>query len=219
VKLSPALLLYAGIFAAGAGCLYLVLEHGCRKQDGPLIVGRVDTVPDTVLVASRPIIKTRFVDRIIIKTVPAKVTVSEGVPDTALALRYARRALAADSIRRAKQRGDSVARQPGPILPPVAGTYDGKHLSLWLTRSDGSLMRATAKLKPRAWFWSGYDAGSDSLPIFRSDRWYTRWARRTPRCGLRSAPVAGLGALADKENRVRGALISGVAALLSCVTD
>ena len=195
------------------------LTRGCGSgRTRPLVEGPVRVIADTVLIASRPQVVTRWRDRIIVKTVPARVAVSEGVPDTAWAMRYARSAIRADSIRRAQARGDSIARLPGPILPPATGHYDGSELTLWLTRSDGSLMRATARLKPRFSFYAGTDAGSDTLPIFQSDRWFVRLARQTVKCAPSVGVIAVLGALVHPNDRVLGAVGIGSAALVGCLS-
>ena len=177
----------------------------------------MDTVADTILVASRPKIVTRWRDRIIVKTVPGRVTMSAGVPDTAWAMRYARAAIRADSIRRSTGLRDSLARAHDPILPPASGRYDGSTLTLWLTRSDGSLMRATAKLKPRWEFFAGTDGGTDTLPLFRSDRWFVRLAREAVHCAPPTGVMAGLGALVYSEDRVLGSLVAGGATLVGCL--
>lgn len=220
----PGLIVLA--LVAGLGfLLYLGLRH---QKDGPVIVGKIDTVPDTVLVASRPKIVTRWRERIVIKTVPAQVTLSEGVPDTAWAMRYARAAIRSDSLRRASSaqsdsarlariHSDSAARQP--ILPPASGTYDGSTLRLYLTRSDGSLMRATAKLKPRFAFFAGTDGGSDTLPRFQSDRWFVRLGRQSVKCAPPVGVMAGLGALVHTEDRLLGAAVTGGATLVGCLTS
>ena len=199
------------------GLIVLVLRGCGAEPDGPLIEGRVDTVPDTIMVASRPKIVTRWRDRIIVKTVPSRVTVSQGYPDTVWAMRYAQAAIRADSLRRMRERGDSVSRGHAPILPPASGRYDGSTLTLWLTRSDGSLMRATAKLKPRWEFFAGTDGGTDTLPLFRSDRWFVRLVRETVKCAPPTGVMAGLGALVHTEDRVLGAVVAGGATLVGCL--
>ncbi len=192
--------------------LALVLVRSCGpRPTQPEIIGKVDTVPDTVIVRSRPRIVVKWRDRIVTKTVPVRVAVSEGTPDTMYALRYALQALAADSARRARIEGHT------PILPPASGTYDGKRLTLWLTRSDGSLMKATANLKPKFSFFAGYDKGSDTLPIFQTDRWFIRLGKQTVKCAPPAAVMAGVGALVHNEDAWLGAAIMGGATLVGCL--
>lgn len=212
----PSHLLIAVVAGLGIA-VALLLRTSCAKVNGPLIEGRVDTVADTILVQSRPQILTKWRDRIVTKQVPVRVVVSQGYPDTAFAMRYARAALASDSARRARASGDSVARLPQAILPTVSGRYSGSTLDLWLTRSDGSLLRATAKLKPRFAFFSGADKGSDTLPIFQSDRAWVRTLRQAGKCAPAAGVVAGVGALVNPQDRALAAIIGGASTLLGCL--
>lgn len=223
------LLVGAVLLGVGAG---LVLRD-CRPDQPPSAEGPVDTLPDTAVVAHRPKPgKPNLTTRILSHRVAPRVAVSAGIPDTSLVRRFAQAVneaeslrVVADSLKQRIAQGDQTAviafnHQPKPkrVLPPVAGKYSGKELTLWLSRSDGSLMRATARLRPRWEFYTGMDAGSDTLPIFTADRWYVRLVRQTVHCAPPAGVMAGVGALVHAENRLLGAAIVGGATLLGCLS-
>ena len=193
------------------------LYFGCRRPEPPGLDGPVRVLPDSVVVKTRPVPVTKWRDRIVIQRVPVQVVVTESVPDTAWAMRYARAAIKADSVRRARAAGDTLAREPRPVLPTVAGRYDGKRFRLWLTRSDGSLLMATQRVRPRWQFFSGFDGGTDTLPIFEQDRVWIWALRQAGKCALPSAAMAGVGALVNQQDRALGALVAGSASLVGCV--
>lgn len=209
------------------GGILLASRTACR-DDTPATEGPIQVVPDKVLERERPKPLTP-VAKVFRRRIPAKVTVTEGRPDTTRIRRFAnlvreRDSLQAvlDSLKKRKAAGDTTAkpelvRMPRPILPPSWGRYDGRHFSWTITQSDGNLKKASVRVRPHFEFYSGIDAGSDTVPVIQGDRWLLAMARRVPGCGLRSAPMAGLGALVDRDDRVRGAIIAGTSALIGCL--
>jgi hypothetical protein len=209
----------------------LLLSRTACREEGPSTDGPVVVRPDSEVVKSRPTPPKSFPEKILRKRVKSKVVVSEGTPDSSYAMRYARAAFEADSLRRVlanerKRRtaGDTSARpdtttKAKRVLPPVVGSYSGKVLRLWLTRSDGSLYVATVRIRPRWQFWSGYDGGTDSVPDFAADRWFVRVVREAVHCAPWVGGAGGLGALVDKDDRVRGAVLAGGAVLLGCLVS
>ena len=227
MRLRPGLVL-AGIVAVVVLCLVVLVRAGCRKDEGPVITG-TDTLPDSTLVKERPKPPATFGQKIVRHRVPSRITVSRGTPDTVRAMLWADAAHEADSLRRlvdSLRRGDSTdqaraSRVPPPkkLLPPVAGRYQGNKLTLWLTRSDGSLLRATAKLRPNFEFYSGQSRETDTFPDFSEDRFWVRALRETAGCLPRAGLVGGAGALVSGEEWKRNGLIAAGAALVGCLAD
>jgi hypothetical protein len=207
----------------------LVLSRLNCRDEGPSTEGPIVVRPDREVVKSRPQPPKTLPEKILRKKIKPTVVVSRGTPDSGYAMRYARAAFEADSLRRVNAElhrrlaaGDTTARPDTTpkvkrVLPPVAGSYTGTVLRLWLTRSDGSLYVATVRIKPHWQFWSGYDRGSDSVPEFSADRWFVRAAREVVHCAPWAAGGSGLGALVDRDHRVRGAVLVGGAVLLGCL--
>jgi hypothetical protein len=164
---------------------------------------------------------------------------SSGTPDTALVRRYAEAVTRSarwkrerDSLIRAARaegdtaRADSIAQAPstdstGNRLPPVAGRYDGKRLVLTLSRADGRILEATAKLAPRWEFAAGQGGASDTVVQWRDDRWWYRQVREAGDCLPESVLLGGgAGALAaggNAKRRLTWAAFGTVAAELVCL--
>lgn len=228
----------AGILLGGLVLIGLVLllarvipDWFGRGPDRPELETQPDTVPDSAVVAARPR-PPRGLGRLTQHTVKPRAQVSRGTPDTVSVQNWLRAVRLADSLRRENARlreriarGDSTLTQGDTIrqlpqtLAPGWGVYDGKKLRLGLTRSDGSVMIATAKLRPKFTWQAGLDSLTDSVPLFVEDRWWLRTGREALQCVPRAAPMAGAGALADRQDRFRGALIGAGAAWLGCMLD
>jgi hypothetical protein len=209
---------------------YVIARLACGPTS-PATDGPVTTVPDTAITADRPKPAMKLPERIFRRRVPPKVQVTAGRPDSTRIRAFAAKVRENDSLRaeiralQARQAaGDTAAdpssvRLPTPVLPPTWGSYDGRTLRWSITRSDGSIMRATARVRPRFDFMAGLTAGTDTIPEVREDRWLTAAAKAVPRCAAKALPFAGGGAIADREDRLRGAVVAGTAALLGCVLD
>lgn len=211
-----------GLVLVIVGGLILLIMRSCATPppSGPALVR-----PDTVVLAGRPVpgpVKwhTKFVER----PVPASSTVTAGTPDTALARKYARAVAAADAyrdtLRAMRARGDTAPPPlpPPAVLPTVAGEYGhtkGDSLILWATRSDGSVMRAAARLRPRFKFTMGMDDAP--VPRFTEDRAWVRTWRQTKHCALPSLVMAVVGAVAAPDQRGTGAAVAGGATLVGCL--
>lgn len=212
----------------------LLLSHAScwgRRPTEPR-VSRVDTVPDKVILQQKPDTAPSLPQRIVKRRVPTHIAVSQGTPDTALARKYA------DAVMAASRWRDSVAKltaarqeshdttplvlppKPRAVLVPAWANYDGSTLTYGLTRSDGSVLVATARVKPRWELYSGQDRFSDSIPIIRADRWFVRYARRAPKCLVKGTVLGGLTALfVGNSDRLAKALIVGGTAAGLCVAD
>lgn len=227
IRPATVLALLLALLALGS---VLLLRSGCRK-DEPQTTGPPTVLPDTVIVKERPKPPTTFGQKIVRHRVPSTISTSAGTPDTGRSGWYADAAHEADSLRHLADslrhevtRGDSTAgaqlarlSRPKRLLPPVAGRYDDKKLTLWLTRSDGSLMVASARLKPRFNFYAGQNAQTDTLPLFDEDRAWIRTLRQVRKCAPPAGVVAGLGALVNLRDRPLGAIIGGGATLIGCL--
>jgi len=237
----------AAVVAVGVivvvGLVWLILRSILGEdRPTPPISAVPDTVADEVLVEAKPDPGRAggIGRRLTTHAVGAeRQRVSRGTPDTALVRRYAQAVADSrrwkaerDSMVRAARaagdsaRADSLERAPstdstGNRLPPVAGKYDGKRLALTLSRADGSILEATAKLAPHWEFSAGQGGASDTLVLWREDRWWARQARELGGCAWRAgAPVAGLAAaVSDAEDRARNAVIGGLVALGACLAD
>ncbi len=215
---------------AGLVLAIWLVARGCAGgPDVPRETPPVAVVPDRVAVRDRPTTAPpKVLERIVSRPVVVVRQVSVGTPDTLRARAYARKVFEAESlrvvIRRLRDAGqmaraDSVLREtPAPILPPVSGRYDGHRLTLWLTQSNGAVMRATARVKPRWSFVAGAGGLSDTLPLVRGDRWWVRQVRELPGCLPATALGAGGGALVA-EDALQGAIVGGVALLVACLSD
>jgi hypothetical protein len=184
--------------------------------------------PDSVVLRQRPTPKPPSgLGRIARHRVPVTRRETAGTPDTANAGRYARRVFEAESLRAVIRRlrahdstgaADRVAATAPPaMLPPVAGTYDGHRLDLWLTRSNGAVMLATVKLRPRWSFVAGAAGLSDTVPLVTEDRWWLRTARHAVHCAPAAAVLALAGALLDSDSPARGAALGGGGGLAACL--
>lgn len=182
--------------------------------------------PDSVVVKERPSTgKPSLGQRLTTHPVAPARIVSAGVPDTARVRAFARKVFEAESLRaelrrlRAEGKDTSAVSQPDAILPPTAGKYDGQRLDLWLSRSDGSVMQATARLRPRFEWTTGAGGLSDSVPQFREDRAWLRALREIEHCALPTGVLAAGGAALNSKDRVLGAAIGAGAGLLGCMAD
>ncbi len=205
--------------------IWLVARGCARSEDVPRETPAVVAVPDRVAVRDRPRpAPPKFIERIVTRPVVVVREVSVGTPDTLRARAYARKVFEAESlravIRRLRAAGDdsTVVAMPAPILPPVSGRYDGRRLTLWLTQSNGAVMRATARVKPRWSFVAGHGGLSDTLPLVRGDRWWVRQVREVPGCLPATALGAGGGALVA-DDALAGAAFGGLALLVACLSD
>jgi hypothetical protein len=207
--------------------LIIILVHGwLGHPEIPVVSPPPDTVSNTQATAHRPSEKPpSLAGRIKTKSVGVAREVSSGTPDTAYARHYARKVFEAESLRavlaRIRREGgdtNTVAVAVG-VLPPVAGRYDGKHLRLWLTESNGRVLKATARLRPHFEFRAGLGGLSDTVPVMREDRWWLRQARETLGCLPAASAVALAGALLDRTHTVRTASVGGVLALAACLSD
>jgi hypothetical protein len=218
----PTLGFFLLLGAAAVGVLFL---RSCdAEDDGPAITGPVTVVPDTVLLPGRPMPgPIRWRDRLVEGTVAGGVAVSEGTPDTSYVRRFTAAAAEAeayrDTLRAMRARGDTnpPPRKPKAILPTVTVKYDGRWARVWATRSDGSLLLDTARIRPTWRVEMGYDRGTDTLPRFVADRWFVRLGRDAWRCKWKVTGSSGLGALADTDQPLRGAMLAGGAALVGCL--
>lgn len=190
----------------------------------PGVVGKVDTIPDTTAMQQRPETTTTLPERIVTRTVKGHVAVSTGTPDTAGARRFADAVARADAYRDTLEamrvRGDTSAPPPKPkaVLPTTWGRYREGLLQLGLTRSDGSVLNATYRVSPRMEWYSGFDSGSDTLPVVRADKWFVRAARQTVKCAPRAAIVGGAGgALSDTKDALNAGLRGAAFTLLGCL--
>lgn len=200
-----------------------------RSPRGPELEDPPETVADTIVEAQVPR-PPKGLGKLTRHPVKIRAQVSAGQPDSAAVRRWLRAVKLVDSLRRSndslRQRaaaGDTTAGgkiQPLPqVLAPGWGKYDGKRLTLGLTRSDGSVMVATAKVRPHFDWKTGLDDLTDSLPFIHEDRWWLRQARELGGCAWRSAPFAAGGAVVDEENPLRGAAIGAGVAVAACMLD
>lgn len=212
----------------GAGVVVVVLVLGLLAQgcptDPPPQPVRVDTVPDTVLVAARPVPQRPTLGQRLTRRQRAPaVTVSQGTPDTALVSRFAALADSArlwrDSIATLTARRDTVTpRPPRPravLLPMVVESKDS--VVVWATRSDGRMLRAAARLRGHWAVTTGFGPASDTIPQFADDAWFVVAAREAWDCKWKVAGAGGAGALLDGDRPLRGAAIAGGLMLLGCV--
>lgn len=191
----------------------------------PGVVGKVDTIPDTTAMQQRPETTTTRLQRIVKRTVKGHVSLSQGTPDTALARKFADAVSEAarwrDSVAKLNAKGDTTTpRPPKPkvILPTTWGHVRDGRLQLGLTRSDGSVLNETVKAAGHIEWYTGYDRGSDTLPVIRADRWFVRAARQTVKCAPRAALLGGgAGAATDTEKPLRGAIRGAVFTLAGCL--
>jgi hypothetical protein len=226
-----------GILISGALAVILLVIavfvfRGCPAKPVPIVIP--DTLPDSTLIQERPTAPHTVIQKITKHQVAPKVTVSRGTPDTSLVRRFAAAVAQADSLRRSYQRlKDSLAQAGEPIPPPpalpsilpsVGGTYtaDGT-FTLWMSKSDGAIMRTTAKLRPNFAFVAGVDHATEKQPAFYEDRWWLRTGRKVVHCGPVTGVMAVGGyALAPKDehgsrNRWSSAAIAGVLTVVGCL--
>lgn len=224
----------------GLIALVVIVIRACdRSSDVPVSDGPVIVAPDSVIAKERPTTARTPIDRILKKRVHPKVIVSEGQPDSSIAERYARLANEAarlrhevDSLKRARAAGDTTAHPERvatakSVLPPASAEFDGKRITLWGVKSDGSDALAKARVGPFRPHWKavmGLDPASDSIPVIDVDRWYTALARQSVKCLPRSLVLGGgIGALSealskdDERDYLRRALAGGGLVLLGCV--
>jgi hypothetical protein len=177
------------------GLIVWVLRGACApERESPS--APADTVAQ---VDSRPGDKPpTIIERIVEVPVPVERIVTRTVPDSAIVRRYSD--LAREYARwRITRQQDSLAglaldSTPAPpsILPPIAGRYDGRRLTLWLTESSGRRMQAPARVRPHFTFRAGLGGASDSVPQIKADRWLVRELREVRQC----APLTALGMIA-----------------------
>jgi hypothetical protein len=207
--------------------LIAYIARGCFA--GPT-VGPV-THSDSVLV-DRPVQgPTKWRTRLVEHTVPAVTGTTTSAPDSLYVRRFvdaARRAAAyKDTVERLRRSGtatdsakaDSVPPPPRPVLPTVSGRYGytkGDSLVVWATMSDGNVMRAAAKLRPRYTFQMGDDSTAYE-PRFTEDRAWVRTARQVKHCAPVTGVGAGTGALVHSDDRLLGAVVVGLSTLVGCL--
>jgi hypothetical protein len=205
---------------------YLALQRACRDDPVPIVTP--DTLPDQVLEEQRPKPPTTLPQKIVKHGVKPRVTTSQGKPDTLLVRRFAAAVALADSLRRSyTSLRDSLeaAGEPAPpppalpsILPAAWGQYrDNGEFTLWMSRSDGAILRATAKLRPNFSFVAGVDQTTTHQPAFYEDRAWVRTLRQLKKCGPPAGVVAGVGAITNADDRLLGAVIAGGATLVGCL--
>jgi hypothetical protein len=212
--------LVLGLAAVILLALGVWLYRGLTSDEPPAIIGQIDTLPDTVITRERPKPPKTFSQKITKHRVPARVTISRGTPDTSLVRRFAAAVALADSLRRSNDSLREAGQPPLPlpsILPSAWGQYDGDRFTIWMSRSDGAVMRATAKLHPRWSFVAGVDKASEKVPIFTEERAWVRTIRQVKKCAPPAGLVAGVGALVNPQDRALGAAIGGIATLIGCL--
>lgn len=203
------------------------IARGCFE--GPSV--RPVTHSDSVVV-DRPVLgPTKWRTRLVEHPVVAATGTTTSAPDTLYVRRFvdaARRAAAyKDTVERLRRRAtaadsakaDSVPSPPRPVLPTVSGRYGytkGDSLVLWATMSDGNVMRAAAKLRPRYTFAMGDDS-TVYEPRFTEDRAWVRTARQVKHCAPVTGVGAGTGALVHSNDRLLGALVVGLSTLVGCL--
>ena len=207
--------------------LALVLVRTCFGPPPVPLLPPVTVKPDSVLIHDRPTVTppTGIGKLARAPVVVLHRTVSAGTPDTAAARRYARLVFQAESLRavvRRLQAHDSASvadtlSHPTAMLPPARGAYDGHRLDLYLTRSDGSIMEASAEVRPHWTFAAGGGAGTDTVPLIVGDRAWVRFARQSGKCALPTAVGAGLGAGFHEADRVAGGIVAGLVTYGACL--
>lgn len=178
-----------------------------------------DTIPDEQVVRERPKPPTSIPQRIAKGSVTPQVVVSRGTPDTLLVRRFAAMVRLADSLRRSNDSLRQIGGRPVPlpsVLPAVWGEYRSDNFRVWFSRSDGSVLRATAKLKPNWSFRSGMDSVSEKMPQFYQDRAWLRTLRQVKKCAPATGVMAGVGALVGQD-RLLTAAVTGGATLVGCL--
>lgn len=214
----PWLLLCAIVFGVAA---WFVFGGSCRQPD-PVINIQPDTIPDEVIVKERPKPPKSIPQKITTQRVKPKKAVSRGTPDTLHIRHFAAVAVLTDSIRRLNDSLQKLGEPPIPlppsILPPAWGQYreDGR-FSLWMSRSDGSVMRTTARLKPNWSFVAGIDPASRREVQFYQDRAWLRTLRQIKKCAPVTGVMTGVGALFSREDRLLAAAIAGGTTLIGCL--
>jgi hypothetical protein len=220
-----------GILISGALAVILLVIavfvfRGCPAKPVPIVIP--DTLPDSTLIQERPTAPHTVIQKITKHQVAPKVTVSRGTPDTSLVRRFAAAVAQADSLRRSYQRlKDSLAQAGEPIPPPpalpsilpsVGGTYtaDGT-FTLWMSKSDGAILRATAKLRPNFAFVAGVDHATELQPAFYEDRAWLRTIRQVKKCAPPTGGGALVGALVNPRDRLLGAAVGGLGVLVGCL--
>jgi len=204
---------FAGIFVLGRSC-------------APLPPPRTTT--DTVSVKEsthgRPPPSTT--PGVIHDTVPLTSVVTREVPDSALVLNYAKLALQfAEYRHRMEQRapGDTTPPPPAPkeVLPPMALSYSGKVLTMWLTPSSGRVARftSTGKLTPKWQVVAGRGGASDTRPLVIEDRPWVQATREVRGCLLPTGVAMALGAVLFPKNALPAAATTGGGALAACLWD
>lgn len=147
-----------------------------RPAPAPVRYERV-TVTDTLLLRGEPEIRTRFVDRIVYRTVPAEqfATAPEaGVSDVAR--------FCAPSVRTAL--ADTTTPEPAPSLLVRSLRYDGRDLEVWGPLSTGDLWRGSYRV--HAPLTARVDG--DSLLVRSARLWWVRPAAK-------GALLVGVGAV------------------------
>jgi hypothetical protein len=188
--------------------------------------GPITTQPTAVVLKDRPVPgPVRWRTAVVSHPVPSANTATQGTPDTARVRAFARAVFTAESLRAVIARltpGDTTTVDTSAIskgLPPIAGRYTGRDLTLWISRADGSVLRSTARLRPHWEFQASQGDQLDTVPSYREDRWWLRTAREAAGCLPRGALLGGAGWLADPHDRTRGALLAATAGILGCLAD
>jgi hypothetical protein len=172
------------------------------------------------------------------ETVTVIRQVTRTLPDTALVTRYvdlarayARwRIEAAESAKVRAARRDTVSRETAPapaeVLPPMALSYSGSVLTMWLTPSSGRVAKFTAHAQPHWSAVAGRGGASDQRPVVVEDRAWVRTTREIGGCALPAllsgAAAGALGAVAADEPGQGAVLGGGVGAVLgmgACLWD
>ena len=146
-----------------------------RPGLAPVRYARV-VVTDTLIMAGEPRVETRFVDRIIYRTVqPEQVATAPQAAVTDVAR------FCAPSVRTATA---DTTESPPPALLLRSGSFDGSDLEQWGPLSNGDLWRGSYRVHaPLTWRVDG-----DSLIVRGKRTWWVRPAAK-------GAVLIGIGAL------------------------
>jgi hypothetical protein len=193
----------------------------------------VSTVPDTITISEathgrpEPTPPTG-VGGVVHHTVPVAASTTHETPDSALATRYAKLALRFAEYRvamdrRAREHDTLTPPPPAPpeVLPPMALSYSGTVLTLWLTPSSGRVSRFTTLgvLRPGFTVTTGRGGSTDTRPLVIEDRAWVQAVREVKGCLLPTGVALALGAVLFPKNVAAAAGTAGGVALTACLWD
>lgn len=103
-------------------------------------------------------------------------------------------------------------RNPAAVLPDFRGRRRGSQVTLFSTLNSGRRWSADYRTRGDC----EWESSGDSV-LWRCDRLWKRLARGAVRCAPAVGGSSAIGALADVDRPLRGAILGGAAATLGCL--